>query len=354
MSGGREAAPGCGSSTPPGGDHVNEPRSAGAWLTAVEFGLLGAIWGASFLFMRVAARDFGPFPLVEARLFLGALILFPFLWRARSQFTPRLVLKLAGIAAINSALPFLLFAWAAERAAAGIGAIANATAVLFTALVALLFYGEPIGKRRWLGLAMGFGGVVVLASDRVGGVGVEHAALAGTAAALLYGVGANLIRRQLVGVPAGAVAATTLLCAAALIFPLAWVTWPSVPIPVTSWLCVLLLGVMCTGVAFVVYYRLISRIGAPRAATVTYAVPLFGVFWAWLVLGEPLTPTMAIAGALVLGGVALSQSPAGAAAREGFGSSTRSTPAASGDSRPLGMHWIRPSRRPSGCADFGD
>lgn len=284
-----------------------------AWLTPAELILLGAIWGASFLFMRVAASHFGPFPLVEARLLLGGLLLLPFLWRARAQFTPRLVLKLAGIGAINSAIPFVLFAWAAERASAGIGAIANATVVMFTALVALIFYGEPISKRRWTGLIMGFSGVIVLASGKVGGVSVWPAALGGTAAAVLYGFGANLIRRQLVGVPAGAVAATTLLCGAVLIAPLAFATWPATPIPATSWLCAVLLGLLCTGFAFVIYYRLINRIGAPRAATVTYIVPLFGVLWAWLILGEPLTVTMAVAAALILGGVALSQQPSGPA-----------------------------------------
>jgi drug/metabolite transporter (DMT)-like permease len=116
-----------------------------------------------------------------------------------------------------------------------------------------------------------------------------------------------MIRRQLVGLPAGSVAAATLLCAAVFVSPFAWVTWPESSIPALSWLCAILLGVMCTGFAFVVYYRLIHRIGAPRASTVTYLVPLFGVLWAWLALGEPLTVTMAAAGALILGGVALSQ-----------------------------------------------
>ena len=109
------------------------------------------------------------------------------------------------------------------------------------------------------------------------------------------------------GVPAGAVAAATLLCAAVLIAPIAVSTWPAAPIPWVAWLSALLLGVLCTGIAFVLYYRLIHRICAPRAATVTYLVPLFGVLWAWLLLDEPLTATMAIAGALILVGVALNQ-----------------------------------------------
>ena len=278
-----------------------------AWWTPVELLLLGAIWGASFLFQRVAAPDFGAFGLVEVRLFLGALVLVPFFWVARAQFNPRLLARLAGISVLNSAIPFVLFAWAAQRAPAGVGAIANATTVMFTALIALILYGEPISPRRTVGLLLGFVGVVVLASGKMGGVSVWPAALAGTAASVLYGLGANLIRRQLIGLPPGAVAAATLFCSAVFIAPLAMATWPATPIPPVSWLCAVLLGVVCTGIAYALYYRLISRIGAPRASTVTYLVPLFGVLWAWIALREPLTVSMALAGALILGGVALNQ-----------------------------------------------
>src|SRR5439155_3984252 len=132
---------------------------ASPWRSPFELPLLGAIWGGSFLFMRVAAADFGPFPLVEARLGLGALVLLPLLWAARAQFTPALWLRIAGIAAINSVIPFALFAWGAERAPAGIGAITNAMTVMFTALVAFLFFGERIGPRRLIGLVGGFVGV---------------------------------------------------------------------------------------------------------------------------------------------------------------------------------------------------
>jgi len=283
------------------------------WLTPIELTLLGAIWGGSFLFMRIAAADFGPFALVEVRLALGALVLLPFLWRARSQFTPRLWLRLTWISAVNSAIPFVLFAWAAERAPAGVGAITNAMAVMFAALVAFIFYGEEIGSRRAIGLLGGFVGVAVLASSKFGGTSVGPAALAGTAAAFLYGIGVNIIRQHLKGIPAGAVAAATLSTASLLVLPLAIHAWPTKPIPASSWASVILLGVLCTGIAFAVYYRLINRVGGPRAATVTYLVPLFGVVWAWLVLGEPLTAKMALAGALILGGVALSQQRAASA-----------------------------------------
>ncbi|HKD52725.1 MAG TPA: DMT family transporter [Steroidobacteraceae bacterium] len=277
------------------------------WRTPLELGLLGAVWGGSFLFMRVAAPDFGPIPLVEARLALGALILMPFLWRARERFTPALWLRIAGIAAVNSVLPFVLFAWGAERAPAGIGAITNAMTVMFTALVAFLFYGERIGGRRLIGLVAGFVGVAVLASGRSAGASIGAAVLAGTTAALLYGFGINFVRHYLTGYPPAAVAAANLASGAVLLAPFAFLTWPHHRIAMTSWLSAVLLGVLCTGVAFVFYYRLIARIGAPRTSTVTYLIPLFGVIWAWLLLGEPLTASMALAGVLILAGVALSQ-----------------------------------------------
>jgi len=286
---------------------VPPPRAAQAWLTPVELVALGAIWGASFLFMRISATDFGAFALVEIRLALGALILLPFTWQARTQLALAGWWRLAGIGAINSALPFALFAWGAQHAPAGIGAITNSMTVLFTALVAFLLYRERISTLRAIGLGAGFAGVAVLASGKVGGSSVLPAVLAGTLAALLYAFGANLIRRSLIGVPASAVAGATLLCASALMLPLAMASWPAAPIGAASWLSAVLLGVVCTGAAFVLYYRLILRIGAPRAAAVTYLVPLFGVIWAWLLLGEGLTVSMAVAGALILGGVALSQ-----------------------------------------------
>ena len=278
-----------------------------AWLTPVELTALGAIWGASFLFMRIAAKDFGAFALVEVRLVLGAVILLPFLIRARDQFTRAHWWKIVGIAAINTAIPFTLFAWAALRAPAGIGAITNAMAVMFTALMAFVLYGERIDSRRIVGLLLGFVGVAVLASGKTAGGSVLSAALAGTCAAFMYGVGGNLIRRHLAGIAPGAVAAATLVCASILLAPLAAATWPTTPIPALSWASAGALGAVCSGIAYLLYYRLIYRIGAPRAATVSYLVPLFGVVWGWLILGEPLTATMAAAGALILSGVALNQ-----------------------------------------------
>lgn len=277
------------------------------WRMSLELGGLGMVWGCSFLFMRVAAPAFGPFALVELRLTLGAAVLLPFLWLARAHFPWRRWPVLAGIAVLNSVLPFLLFAWAAQRAPAAIGAICNAMTVLFTALIAFMCFGEKIGARRAVALLAGFTGVLVLATGKSSGLSVGPAALAGTLASLCYGIGYNLVKRRMADLPPAAAAAATLGSGAVLLAPLAWLHWPAAPVPATAWACAGGLGVVCTGLAYLVYYRLIQRIGPARASTVTYLIPVFGALLAWLILGEPLTLTMLLAGVLILGSVAFSQ-----------------------------------------------
>jgi drug/metabolite transporter (DMT)-like permease len=287
--------------------HSSAMSSTDSWLTPVEFLLLGAIWGAAFMFMRIAAPAFGPMPLVEVRLALGALFLLPFLLRERRQFTPAVWLRVTLIGALNAALPFALFAWAALRAPAGIGAISNSTTAMFATLVAVWFFDERLQGRRVVGLVLGFAGVVVLASGRTEGDNVLAAAIVGTIGAACYGVGVNLARRFLPGLPPNAVACANLLSASILCLPFAIAAWPATPIPASAWTAALALGVLCTGIAFAMYYRLIYRVGAPRAASVAYLIPLFGVFWAWLVLDEAVTMTMALACVLILIGVAMCQ-----------------------------------------------
>ena len=294
--------------TPPAALPATEAAVARAWLTPLELAVLGAIWGASFLFQRMSASDLGALPLVQVRLTLGALVLLPFLWMARKQFPLRAWPMLAVIGLINSALPFVLFAWAAQRAPAGVVAITNSLAVLFTALVAFAFYGEKIGGKRVAALFGGFAGVVVLASAKAAGADVGGAVLAGTTAAFLYGIGANMVRTRLAGFPPAAVAAATLGSAALMLLPFSIAAWPDHALRASSWGAAIALGVLCTGIAYALYYRLIKRVGAARAVTVTYLVPLFAVVWAWWLLGERPTLPMILAGALILGSVALSQS----------------------------------------------
>jgi drug/metabolite transporter (DMT)-like permease len=283
------------------------PPLARPWLDALELGLLGAIWGASFLFQRVSAPEFGALPLGEIRLALGAAVLLPFLWRDRAAFPPRIWPRIALVGAINSAVPFALFAWAAQRAPAGVIAISNSMAVLFTALVAFVFFGERIRLRQGVGLVAGFAGVVVLAGAKTAGMSLGWAVVAGTSAAFLYGIGVNLIRHWLAGLPPVALAAATLSAAALMLAPFAAAAWPDGGQSSLAWGAAVALGVVCSGLAYALYYRLIQRIGGARAVTVTYLVPLFAVAWAWMLLGEVPNLAMLAAGALILGSVALSQ-----------------------------------------------
>lgn len=275
--------------------------------TFVLLVVLGAIWGGSFLFQRIAVNDFGPVPLVEVRLALGSLLLVPFLLRDRAQFTLARWPMMALIGLLNSALPFLLFAWAAERAPAGVGAIANGMTALCAALMGFLFFHEKLGARQAIALAMGFSGIIVLASGHIAGMSVGWASLAGAAASLMYGLAVHLARRHLQGLPPAALASVTLGSGALLAAPFAIATWPAHHIPMRSWLSAAALGVLCTGIAFVMFYRLIEKVGANRASIVTYLIPPFGVAWGFIFLHEPVTATMLIACVMVLASVALSQ-----------------------------------------------
>jgi drug/metabolite transporter (DMT)-like permease len=273
----------------------------------LELTLLGAIWGGSFLLMRVAAPEFGPLALVEVRLVLGAAVLLPFVYRARRQLAGRWPV-LFTIGMINSAIPFLLFAWATAVAPAAISAIANSMTALFAAVFAGLMFGDRLGPRRSIGLVAGMAGVIVMAGMPAAGMPVAWAALAATTAAMCYGLAGNLVRRHLGGLPPIALGGATLSCSAVVLLPLAIWYWPQQPVSPAAWFSAITLGVLCTGIAYAFLFRLLDRIGATRTATVTYLVPLFGVAWAWLILGEPLTPATLTAGILILGGVALSQS----------------------------------------------
>jgi drug/metabolite transporter (DMT)-like permease len=286
---------------------ISSNDTARDWRTPLELLVLGAIWGASFLFMRVAAADFGPVALVEVRIVLGALILLPFLWRVRSSLSATHWRRLAIVGALNSAIPFTLFAWGAERAPAGIGAIANSMTVLFTAAIGFAVWRDRISTRRMIALVAGFIGVVVLASGRVAGANIGEAAMAGATASFCYGIAVNLTKRWLADIPPLAAVAGTLSCGALLLAPWVPFNWPAVPVPITSWIAAALLGVLCTGLAYGLFFHLIGRVGATRATTCNYLIPLFGVGWAWLLLGEIPTWTMLAAGTLILGSVILSQ-----------------------------------------------
>lgn len=271
--------------------------------------LLAALWGGSFLFMRVAVPEFGPLALIELRLLVAALFLLPVLaLRGGLRLLVRHAVPMTVLGVVNSALPFCLFAYAMLSVTAGFASILNATAPMWGALVARLWLGERLAAARVAGLATGFAGIVVLAWGKASFVpgGSGMAILAAVAAALSYGIAASYARRRLAGVDPLAVATGSQAGAALVLAPLALAWWPQAPVSAAAWSSTIVMGVACTGIAYILYFRLIERAGPGRAITVTFLVPVFAVIWGALVLGETLTGQMLAGGLVILAGTALS------------------------------------------------
>jgi drug/metabolite transporter (DMT)-like permease len=279
----------------------------------IELLALGALWGASFLFMRLGAADFGPLALVFIRVAGATAMLMPVLL-ARGE-GPALRLHWRAIATlglVNSALPFLLFSVAALALTAALMSVFNATASIWGAVVAWVWLGEGLTRSRMLGLVIGVAGVVGLAWGRAdfkpGALGISPAL--GIAACVLatvfYGIGANLSRRHLSGVPPMAVAAGSQLAASmVLLLPALW-AWPKQTPGPLAWLNALALALLCTGLAYVLYFRLIARVGASNAMTVSFLIPGYAALWGWLVLGERPTLQLLLGCGVILLGTALS------------------------------------------------
>lgn len=278
----------------------------------VELLALAALWGGSFLLMRVAAPDFGPIALVFVRVAGASLLLLPLLvWRGelgalRRHWRPIFVVGLT-----NSALPFLLFTIAVLAISAGLASIMNATTPLWAALIAWAWMGERPTASRWVGLALGVAGVAGLALDKAtltpGAHGVSPAlALAAClAAAALYGLSANFARARLGGVPPLAVAAGSQISATlALAGPALW-AWPAATPSAGAWGAGAALAVACTALAYILYFRLIAHAGATNASTVTFLVPVFAVTWGAVLLDEPIDARLLAGCAVILLGTAL-------------------------------------------------
>ena len=284
--------------------------------------MLAALWGASFLFTRMAVPSFGAFALAELRVAIAALMLLPLLalrgglaeLRARTA-------RFALLGAVNTAIPFALFAWAVLSITAGMASILNATAPLFGALVAWVWLRDRLTALQWLGLAIGFAGVLWLTGARAGfdGDSSRWAVLAGLGATFSYGVSASVAKRYFSKVRPLAVAAGSQVAAALLLLPFALASWPEVAPPARAWGAAIALGVLCTGLAYLLYFRLIARVGPATAMTVTFMIPAFAMLWGRLFLGEDVTSTMLLGCAVILGGTALAS---------GMLSARRSAPAA--------------------------
>jgi drug/metabolite transporter (DMT)-like permease len=274
---------------------------------AVSLLLLGMIWGGSFLFQRITVPVFGVATTAVGRIVLAAIVLVGVLlatgrrlqWRARWR--DYLLVGLVG-----SGFPFLLFAFAAHSLPAGYSAVLNATVPLFSVLIGWAAGTQP-SLSKWLGVAVGFLGVVTLV--RFGTVELDWVTLAAFAGTLLasvfYAFNARTVKARFADVDPLVVATGAQIGAGLPLLP--WIAWsPPTQLPTLSaTLSLVALGVVCTGIAYALFYRLIRDAGSDRAVTVTFIVPVFAQAWGAMFLAEPITWASSIGCGLVLLAVAL-------------------------------------------------
>jgi drug/metabolite transporter (DMT)-like permease len=280
--------------------------------SVLDFMLVAALWGASFLFTRIAVVELGVFATSFGRVAVAAAFLLPLLllrglgpvfrqhWKA---------VCLVGV--VNSGIPFLLFSFALLSITTGLSAILNAAGPMFGALVAWAWLKDRPTGSRVLGLLIGFAGVAMLAWDKASfkpdasGIAPAWAVLACLLATVCYAIGASAAKRYLAGVSplviatGSQVGATLALALPALAF------WPAAAPSGQAWMAVIAVGVLCTAIAYILYFRLIEQIGPARALAVTFVLPVFALVYGWLFLDEQVTSWMVTCGLVIVCGTAL-------------------------------------------------
>ena len=258
--------------------------------------------------MRIAAPAFGPVALVFLRV-AGAALLLVALLAARGELAAvrEHWRAIAIVGLVNSAVPFLCFAYAAQSINAGLSAIFNSATPLFAAVVAWLWLGDRMTPLRVAGLAIGFAGVLWLGWDKAdfGPGGSAWAIAACLLATMSYGIAPSLTKRHLGGVPPLAVAAGSQVAATLFLAVPAALAWPAQAPSAPAWLMVALLAFFGTGLAYLLYFRLIASAGPANAVAVTYLIPIFAVVWGGMFLGEQLTLPLVAGCAVIFIGTAL-------------------------------------------------
>ena len=274
--------------------------------------VLGALWGSSFLFMRFSALEFGAMATAAGRVGIAAAFLLPIvLLKGLLPELKKHWKKIFFMGIFNSAIPFACFAFALLSITTGLSAILNATVPMFGALVAWVWLKDKPAMSRIAGIVIGFTGVALLAWDKAtfkpdaSGTVPGWAVLACLLAGLCYGIAASFTKKYMAGInPMVTAAGSQIGATLGLLGPAIWL-WPASTPSSTAWLALLVLGVACTGIAYVLYFRLIEKAGPQRTLTVSFLIPVFAVFYGAVFLREIITPWMLLCAVVILCGTAL-------------------------------------------------
>ena len=270
--------------------------------------ILAMLWGASFLFMRVSVPDFGAIPLMLVRVTLATLFLLPIiLWKKRQHEIINNLKPIAFVGIVGSAIPFTLIAYSTLYVTSGFASVVNAATPIFSALVAYIWLGQRLTRLAVIGLVIGIIGVVLLVWDKIGfqEANLFLAVIAGISATIFYGISANYTKKYLSNVKPLVLAAGSQISASLVLLPLSLFFLPEVMPNTEAINAVIVLGIVCTGFAYIIFFRLISALGPTKAISVTYLIPVFGLFWGAIFLQEKITSTMLFGCLLILLGVAL-------------------------------------------------
>lgn len=267
------------------------------------------MWSLQYIFMRVAVPVFGMAATAEGRALFAALFLLPWVtWAARQSIGLREHWRdHLAIALVNNVTPFVCFAWAATQLPAGYLAIINGMVPLWTALIAVPVLKEPLGAKRIAGFALGVAGVALIVNlgPVEPGWKTALAAVVGIAGAAFWGWAGVLIKQRSGRVPPMSLAAGSIAFSAVLMLPFWTQAAPPASWTLNATLALIALGAVCSGIAYLPFFTLIRDIGPSRTLTVGLAVPVLGVLWGWLFLGESVTLSMLAGTALVLAALAL-------------------------------------------------
>jgi len=270
--------------------------------------LLAAIWGSSFVFMRASADAFGPIALIAVRISVAALVLIVFFKskKRRDEFLRNWrILFFIGV--VNSALPFSLLAYASLSLTGGTVSILNAMTPVFTAWVSHIWLKDSMNKLQFLGMAISISGLIFLVWDKVSfTIDSWLPVLAGVGATICYGFASTSTKKHLCNVSVMTSTAGSLLFSALLLLFLSSFFLPDFSlITPTNWLYAIILGVLCTAIAFIIYFKLVKDIGPAKTSTVTFLIPIFAFFWGFILLGEKVTFRMWMATLIILLGMSL-------------------------------------------------